>query len=50
LTTVPAIAKQDLGSNIEKGKWHDQILHYAKFTSAFTDAERPDRMIQGNNE
>lgn len=36
LKMVDAIAKQDLGSNLEKNKRYDQILHYAKYTSAFT--------------
>ena len=37
LEMVPALAKQDLGSNLEKNKRYDQILHYPTFTSAVTD-------------
>jgi len=33
---VDALASQDLGSNLEKNKRYDQILHYPQFTSAFS--------------
>jgi endonuclease/exonuclease/phosphatase family metal-dependent hydrolase len=36
LRMVDALASQDLGSNLEKNKRYDQILHYPQFTSAFS--------------
>lgn len=36
LQMAKAIASQDLGSNLEKKKRYDQILHYPKFTKTFT--------------
>lgn len=38
LEMVDALAKQDVGSNLEKNKRYDQILHYRTFTSAFTES------------
>lgn len=38
LEMVDALARQDLGSNLEKNKRYDQILHYRTFTTAFTEA------------
>ena len=38
LKMVDAIAKQDLGSNLEKNKRYDQILHYPTFTTAFAES------------
>jgi endonuclease/exonuclease/phosphatase family metal-dependent hydrolase len=38
LQMVEAIAKQDLGSNLEKNKRYDQILHYPTFTTAFAES------------
>lgn len=38
LEMVDALAKQDLGSNLEKNKRYDQILHYRTFTTAFTQS------------
>jgi endonuclease/exonuclease/phosphatase family metal-dependent hydrolase len=37
LTMVKAIAQQDLGSNLEKDKRYDQILHYPTFTTGVTE-------------
>ncbi len=38
LKMIDALAKDDLGSNLEKNKRYDQILHYTQFTSAFTES------------
>lgn len=38
LKMVEAIAKQDLGSNLEKNKRYDQILHYPTFTTAVAES------------
>lgn len=38
LQMVKAIAKQDLGSNLEKNKRYDQILHYPAFTTGVTES------------
>jgi endonuclease/exonuclease/phosphatase family metal-dependent hydrolase len=38
LEMVDALAKKDLGSNLEKNKRYDQILHYPKFTSTFAQS------------
>lgn len=38
LEMVRPIAKQGLGSNLEKDKRYDQILHYPTFTTCVTDA------------
>lgn len=38
LKMVDAIAKKDIGSNLEKNKRYDQILHYPTFTTAFTES------------
>ena len=36
LTMVEPIAKQGMGSNLEKNKRYDQILHYPKYTTGVT--------------
>lgn len=38
LEMIPALAKQEFGSDLAKKKRYDQILHYRTFTSAFTEA------------
>jgi endonuclease/exonuclease/phosphatase family metal-dependent hydrolase len=38
LKMVDAIAQKDIGSNLEKNKRYDQILHYPTFTTAFTES------------
>jgi len=34
LEMIPALAKVDVGSNLEKNKRYDQVLHYSQFTNA----------------
>lgn len=38
LEMVDALAQKDIGSNLEKNKRYDQILHYRTFTTAFTSS------------
>lgn len=38
LEMVDALARKDIGSNLEKTKHYDQILHYRKFTTAFSES------------